>query len=226
MGRPHQDQEQDQPFEQGLVQLAGMAGNQAGRAAAVGPLDHRIAEHHAPRQVGGPTPELGVDEIGDPAQEMADRIGRDDHVGDPQQIKLVAPGVEDHGDGHADDATVEAHPAFPGLEDGDRVLPDHGRCVEQHMTQPAAADDADGDPQDQVIHLQGRERRGAVRPEAGVAQQPLGVAPAQQDAGDIGQGIPADRQWPELQGEGPDVDDRLDFGEGHFGGISDVQQAM
>ena len=104
-------------------------------------------------------------------------------------------------------AAVEAHAAVPDLQDPDRVGVQTviDGAVEEHVAQPAADDDAEGDPQDQVVDLRRRDRRRPARPELRVADQADGVAPAQQDAGDIGQGVPADRERPDLDQDGVEI---------------------
>ena len=72
--------------------------------------------------------------------------------------------------------------------------------VEQHVTGAAADDDADGDPQDEIVELQQRDRR-RTAPQLLVLDQRAGVDPAQHDAADIGQRIPADRDRPDRDGD-------------------------
>ena len=78
------------------------------------------------------------------------------------------------------------------------------------VSQPAAADDPDGDPQDQVVHLLRRDRRGTVGPQRGVLQEACGIPPPQQDARHIGQRVPAYGERAEFHEDG------IDFRERHF----------
>ena len=71
------------------------------------------------------------------------------------------------------------------------------RIVEQHIAGAAADDDADGDPEDEVVELRQRDRRRPAH-RSFVLDQRAGVDPAQHDAADIGQRIPADRDRPDL----------------------------
>src|SRR5713226_231869 len=61
------DEKQDDAFEGGLVELAGMAR-----------LRTAIREDHGPRHVADAAPQLRVDEVGQAAEEQADRHGADD----------------------------------------------------------------------------------------------------------------------------------------------------
>ena len=71
--------------------------------------------------------------------------------------------------------------------------------IEQHVAEAAAQHDAEGGPGQEVVHLQ---RRGDGGPEPDEAPH---QAPADHQAGDIGEGIPADRQRAELD------DDRVEL---------------
>ncbi len=83
-----------------------------------------------------------------------------------------------------------------------------GEIVEQHVADAPAEDDADGAPDDEIVDVGGLHRRPGRPPDRLVADQRLGVPPAEEDADDIGQRIPAD-------GERPDLDQhRVDGGKG------------
>ena len=74
--------------------------------------------------------------------------------------------------------------------------------VEQHVAQPAAQDDAQRRPQQEVVDLDRREQLGRLLADA------AHDLPADDEARDIGQRIPAD-------GEGPELDQhRVDLGIG------------
>ncbi len=62
MGEDAQHEEQHHALEQGLVELARMAGERP----AIGELDR-------PRHIGRSAPEFGIDEVGDAHQAEADR---------------------------------------------------------------------------------------------------------------------------------------------------------
>jgi hypothetical protein len=74
----------------------------------------------------------------------------------------------------AQEAAVERHAALPDLEDVQRVgeqpraLVAVHQHVEEDVAEPPADDDAQGDPQHQVVDLQRRGRRRAAAPQAAV----------------------------------------------------------
>ena len=75
-------------------------------------------------------------------------------------------------------------------------------AVDQHPAQPSAEDDAEGGPNHQIADLilgGGRLAvEGRIGPQLVRPQQPQHMPPAQQQPGDIGQGVPADRDRPKI----------------------------
>ena len=102
---------------------------------------------------------------------------------------------------------MERHAAVP---DGDDVgwLGDVVRqVVEEDVADAAAGDDAERRPHHEIVEVDRRQRR-AAGPHRRVGDQPLGVPPGEEDAGDVGERVPADR-------ERADGDQhRIDGGEG------------
>ena len=72
--------------------------------------------------------------------------------------------------------------------------------VEQHVAGAAAKNDPERYPQDEIIHLHQRDRRRAA-PQIFVLDQRPRVEPAEHDAADIGQRIPADRDRSDRNGD-------------------------
>jgi hypothetical protein len=70
----------------------------------------------------------------------------------------------------------------------------HPRIVEEHVSDAPAEQDAERSIEDEVIGMLPRHRR------AGLPDQPGEIPPADQDAADIAERIPADRQRPEMDG--------------------------
>src|ERR1700722_18542701 len=87
------------------------------------------------------------------------------------------------------------------------MLDEEGEIVEQHVTGAVAEDDPDRDPENEIVHLQERDRRRAA-PELFILDQRAGIEPPQHDAADIGQRIPADRDRSDRNG------DRIEDGKG------------
>ncbi len=191
-GEQHQQREQRDAFQTRLIQLRRMP-----RLGSAG------REDHGPGHVrGDPAPQFAVDEVGEPAEEQPDRHHADDAVGEGHPVDRVAARIEPGGDDHAQRPAMEGHAAMP---DGQR-LPRGGDivagAVEQHIAQPPPEDDAERRPGDVVVHLLGR--RDPRRP----LHKATRDAPADHDAGDVGQRIPAD-------GDRTDLDQhRVDHREG------------
>ncbi len=77
------------------------------------------------------------------------------------------------------------------------MLDEVGQIVKEHITDTATQDDADRHPQHEVIEVGHRHRRLAAPQFCRADKQPR-VSPADQDAEDIGEGIPADGERSEL----------------------------
>ena len=75
-----------------------------------------------------------------------------------------------------------------------RVRGEEGRLVEQHVAEPAAEDDAEDHPGQQVVGPAPARIGAAPAPERRPAAEPGDVAPAEQQPGDIGERVPADRE--------------------------------
>jgi hypothetical protein len=94
---------------------------------------------------------------------------------------------------------VERHAALPELKYLHRMLHEVAEIVEQHIAGAAAEDDAQRHPQHVVVELRDRDRRRPA-PELLGAQDFPRVDPAEHDAGDIGQRIPANGERSEADG--------------------------
>ena len=187
--------EQQQPFEHGLVELARVT-----RLRAAG------RKHHCPRHVGRPAPQFAVDEIGDAAEENSDRPGRTGQVPEREDRKAAMACEQDDREHAAEKAAVERHAAFPELQALERMRGEIARVVEQHIADAPAEDDAERHPQHEVVEIADRHRRRPA-PKLLGPDDGAGVEPAQEDADDIGKRIPAD-------GDGPEADEhRVEGGE-------------
>jgi hypothetical protein len=79
-----------------------------------------------------------------------------------------------------------------------RVGPEIARLIEEDEAKPAADHDAEGDPQQKIVGLAYGHRRLAV-PQIGAREEIAPVEPAEQDAGHIGEAVPADGERPDLE---------------------------
>src|SRR3984893_15251394 len=96
---------------------------------------------------------------------------------------------------------MKRHAALPQFEDLGGMLDEERKIVEQHIAGAATEDDADRDPENEIIHVQQGDRRPTV-PQIRALDQGARVHPAQHDAADIAERIPADRDRPDGNGEG------------------------
>ena len=106
-------------------------------------------------------------------------------------ILRVPPGIDIGRDDHPDQPAMERHATPPHLDDLARIGEVLRRLIEQHEPQPPADQDAEDDPRHQRLKLLGRHRWRLVRPKRGTAQRTTRKPPAQNDADDVGQRVPA-----------------------------------
>src|SRR6476661_368855 len=98
----------------------------------------------------------------------------------------------------AEQSTVEGHATVPNRGNFERVGPEIARLVEQNEAEPAAEHDAERDPKQKIVGLAYGQRRFAV-PQIWPRQKIAPIEPAEQDAGHIGEAIPADGERPDLE---------------------------
>ena len=179
-----EDQEQEQPLERSLVELARMARHRAG-----------IREDDSPGQAGRRAPKLAVHEIGEATEEQAGRDGAGDVIVETQPIELVAPRQIEDAEADSDHSAVERHAAIPQADDLHRVLEIVVRLVEQDVAEPAPQDHSQGGIEHQIVGV-ATGHRGAGR-----AQHPKQIPPADDDARQICEAVPADRQRADVEGD-------------------------
>ncbi len=197
VGGDAQDDKEHDAFECCLVKLARVPRRIAG-----------TGKHHGPGDVAHPPHHLGIDEIGDAAEEQAERRRRRGDVAERQRVDVLDAGEEVDGERHAEKPAMEGHAAVPHRGDFCRVGPEIARLIKQHEADPAPQHDAEGDPQQEVVGLGERDRRLAA-PKIGARDEAARIEPAEQDACHIGKPVPADRDRSDLER------DRVDHGIGN-----------
>ena len=140
-----QHRQQHQPLERRLVELARMPRQ---RTAA--------GKHHGPGHVGRAAPQFAVDEIGDAAEEQADRPDRAGNVAEREDRNAALAREQHHRDDAAGEAAVERHAALPQLHDLDRVGGKERKVIEQHVADAAAEDDAERHPDHEIVEVDER----------------------------------------------------------------------
>ena len=164
----------------------------------------RRAEHRLPNGVTSTkrtahgtvrrrAPQLLVHEVGEAAEEQAERHAAGDIIVDPQPRQfLLAREIED-AERRADHAAVERHAAVPQLQDLDRVPEIFAEIVEQHIAEAAAEDDPERGVEDEVVGMAAGHRR------AGLLEQLQQIPIADEDAGEVGEAVPAEVERPDVQ---------------------------
>ena len=89
-------------------------------------------------------------------------------------------------------------PPFHSCEDLERVRGEMRQVVEQHVADAAAEDDAERHPEHEIVEVGDRQRRRPA-PQPLVADERARIEPAEQDADDIGERVPADRERPDMR---------------------------
>ena len=98
---------------------------------------------------------------------------------------------------------MKGHAAFPEFEYVERMGEVIARIVEQHVAEPAADDHAEGAIDEKVVDALAARPLGAA-PIAFVGHDPADERPAEHQARDIGERVPADGQRPPLHENGID----------------------
>ena len=187
-----QHQPEQQPFQAGLVQLAGVAGARPRRdSGAI--LSGIAGKDHRPGQIGGPPPEFGIDEIGDPAEEKPDGGDQRHRIGKLQRRHPVASAKPQAREDHPQKTAVKRHAAFPDLENVAGMGKVMIGPVEQHEAEPAADDHPEDDRGQQILDPFRIHRRGAAGPEVRSAHQRHDDPPAGDQPDKIGHRVPAQR---------------------------------
>ena len=118
----HQEQHHALPAPPRRAGSDGAASSPGRAVRRRSPGDVLVAEDHAPGDVRRPAPELAVDEVGDAAEELADRLAGRDQVGRAAAGRCWltrAKAIRARPTPIA--AAVEAHAAVPELEDLQRI---------------------------------------------------------------------------------------------------------
>src|SRR2546429_8107138 len=97
-------------------------------------------EHHCPRHVGAPPPQLAVDEIGDAAEEKSDCAGGAGDVAEREDGNSAMAGEQGSRQHAAEKTAVERQAAGPGPEEFQGMPGELNGRVEQNGAEAAARD--------------------------------------------------------------------------------------
>ena len=216
MRRDADDDEQRDPFKRGFVKLARVTRH----------LKRVRRKHHRPRAVPRAAVQFGVDEVREPAKEKSNWRAAGEEIAHRKRRQFVLAREEKARKRHADEAAVKRHAAFPqhqrrrdwqpsdsGFDEARRHvrakrlpwLDQQVGFVEEEITEAPARYDADRDPEDHVVELRAGEGRRARGPELRILDKARQVEPARREPANIGEGIPANRQGAEMDGDGIDI---------------------
>ena len=177
--------EEEDALEPRLVELARMA-----RRPSPPSLGKTIAQGTSV----GRAPQLAVHEIGEPAEEQAEGHAAGDIIVDAQPIELVPPAP-----GRGCRGVTPITPPWNDMPPSQRRRISTGLCeiverlVEEDVAEPAAEDDAERRVEDHVVGMAPGHRR------AGLVEQLQQIPPADEDAGEIGEAVPAQLEPAELE---------------------------
>ena len=100
------------------------------------------AKDHAPGQISRLAPQLAVDKVGATSQAQGQRSANDGKIGQRPRIELVHTAHEHAADDAAHQAAMEAHAAFVGGKDFERMRPVVAVAVKDDVEQAGANDKA------------------------------------------------------------------------------------
>src|SRR3546814_609271 len=95
----------------------------------------------------------------------------------------------------SDLSAVQRHAAVPELEDLDRMAEVIAEIVKEDIADAPADDDAEHRIEDHIVGVAARHRG------AGLRDQPQQIPIADEDAGKIGEGVPADGEAKDAEGD-------------------------
>ncbi|EFF47916.1 conserved hypothetical protein [Xanthomonas citri pv. aurantifolii str. ICPB 10535] len=168
------------------------------RGQAVGQL-RRMRKDHAPAGLGEFSPQFAADEIAEPPETKTQRHQRGDKVHHIEEVQPVLARPQPASDQHAKQATVEAHAAFPDLEQDQRVGQEGLERIEQHVADAPAQHHAKHAVEQQVgktIHVYPGQ---ATAQDARTAQ-----GPGREKRRQVHQAVPVHLHRAEREGDGVD----------------------
>lgn len=142
-------------------------------------------ETHRPRHLAHPSPQLVIDEIGQPAEKQSDRRIKRGHVGQLPKIEFMLIRRIPEAANRPHRAAVKRHASVPDGQNLPGFPPKSRTAVKQGIAETAAGNDPDRHVKNHVFN----RRLVKVQPIFfHISQQPC---PGQNDPGQIGHRIPA-----------------------------------
>src|SRR3546814_13487491 len=116
-------------------------------------------------------------------------------VAETQEIQLFLARHIPDGEQPPDDAAVQRHAAVPQLQDLQRIAEVIAEVIKEDIADAPADDDAEHRIEDHIVGVAARHRG------AGLRDQPQQIPIADEDAGKIGEGVPADGEAKDAAGD-------------------------
>jgi hypothetical protein len=127
-------------------------------------------------------------------QEQSDRRHGGSYVGKRQDWKMPPQCKQHDRERAADNAAMAGHAAVPELNDLDGIGGEMREIIEQHITDPIAEYDAERDPNDEIIQI-GHAQRHRAAPQPWRRNNGARTKPTCDNPDDIGERVPAHREW-------------------------------
>ena len=153
-------------------------------------------EDHTPGQIGRLAPQLTVDKVGTTAQTQGQRRADDGKVCQSPCVELIHAAHDDAADNAADQATVEAHAAFVGGKDLERMCPVVAVAVKDDVEQAGADDKAKDHTDHDARQVVNRDVK------APATLRAIHDDRREQSSDHIGQTIPVNRDGPRRNRDG------------------------
>ncbi len=138
------DEQQDEAFESGFVELARMARLPARHGERPSPRARRSGR----RPTSSPLMKLAMRPKNRP-----DRHRAAIRSPTPKKLSLLRQREQRRSRDHAEQPAMERHAAMPERQDLERMVQIVARLVEQHIAEPAAQHDAEGRPDQEIVDL-------------------------------------------------------------------------
>src|SRR5215475_12144416 len=108
-------------------------------------------KNHRPRHIGRAAPELAVDEICEPSQQLTNRHRRGAQVHGRQEARVVPLGKHVNGEPTCKQGAVEGHASVPEAENFKWIAVVGARLVQQYLPEPTTNNHADCHIEEQVV---------------------------------------------------------------------------
>ena len=152
-----------------------------------------VRKDDTPGKGGRSSPQLAVNEIGDPAKHEANWSAHRDIVEHTKPGKFAVSAEQENRQADPEGAAMKRHPAAPQGEDTEWIRQIGCRLVKQDIGQASTGNDADGGLRDEFVRI--------IAPEGCIfiPDQVNEIEPAKDNPGKVRHTVPAQGERPHLQ---------------------------